>query len=275
MLGLLVLPTLIPALAALVPRRTGVSLRSHWRGVARDVDLGIVQSAFLLTFLAHQAWLMVDAIGRTVWRLFVRRKRQLEWVTTAQTSENGFDARTLTIQMAASALAIALAGTAIAFVGRGTCPSRLPFGVLWLFSPLIARWASAPPPDDGALAVTAVDARTLRLAARRTWRFFETYVTADDNFLPPDNFQEDPEPVVAHRTSPTISDFIFCPSSRRAISAGSEQPRRWRSWRRPSPRSTRWSGSAGISSTGTTPRPSSRSSRAISLPSTAATSPAT
>jgi len=43
----------------------------------------------------------------------------------------------------------------------------------------------------------------LRLIARRTWRFFETFVTPADNMLPPDNFQEDPKPVVAHRTSPT------------------------------------------------------------------------
>ena len=44
---------------------------------------------------------------------------------------------------------------------------------------------------------------SLRLIARRTWRFFEKFVTAKDNMLPPDNFQEDPKPVVAHRTSPT------------------------------------------------------------------------
>ena len=47
------------------------------------------------------------------------------------------------------------------------------------------------------------DAHALRLIARRTWRFFETFVTAEDHMLPPDNFQEDPKPVVAHRTSPT------------------------------------------------------------------------
>ncbi len=33
--------------------------------------------------------------------------------------------------------------------------------------------------------------------------FFETFVTADENWLPPDNFQEYPQPVVATRTSPT------------------------------------------------------------------------
>ncbi len=43
----------------------------------------------------------------------------------------------------------------------------------------------------------------LRGTARLTWSFFERFVTAEDNHLPPDNFQEDPQPVVAHRTSPT------------------------------------------------------------------------
>ncbi len=47
------------------------------------------------------------------------------------------------------------------------------------------------------------DAQELRLGARRTWRFFETFATAEDHMLAPDNFQEEPRPVVAHRTSPT------------------------------------------------------------------------
>src|SRR6266446_4896484 len=45
--------------------------------------------------------------------------------------------------------------------------------------------------------------RALRLIARRTWRFFSTFVGPEDHALPPDNFQETPSPVVAHRTSPT------------------------------------------------------------------------
>ena len=50
---------------------------------------------------------------------------------------------------------------------------------------------------------TSEDVQALRLVARRTWRFFETFVTTEDHMLPPDNFQEDPSPVMAHRTSPT------------------------------------------------------------------------
>jgi cyclic beta-1,2-glucan synthetase len=52
--------------------------------------------------------------------------------------------------------------------------------------------------------LSAQETRSLRLIARRTWRFFETFVDEQiEHALPPDNFQEDPEPVRAHRTSPT------------------------------------------------------------------------
>jgi hypothetical protein len=43
----------------------------------------------------------------------------------------------------------------------------------------------------------------LRRTARKTWRYFETFVTAQEHWLPPDNFQEEPVAVVASRTSPT------------------------------------------------------------------------
>ena len=83
--------------------------------------------------------------------------------------------------------------------GPWPCRSR----ALWIASPGLARWASRSPLAAGQPSVSAADAQTLRLIARRTWRFFETFVTAADNMLPPDNFQEDPVPVLAHRTSPT------------------------------------------------------------------------
>ncbi|HEY0303148.1 MAG TPA: glucoamylase family protein, partial [Rhizomicrobium sp.] len=201
---LLLIPPLIPAISALLPRRVGISLRGYWRSVARDVELGLVQAGFQLTFLAHQAWLMVDAIGRTIFRLFIRRRRLLEWGTTAQANaHSGFDHRSLIAQVAASAISVAIAAAAILWAGTGTWPLTAPFAVLWLFSPLVARWASLPPPADSDLDVSEKDARALRLVGRRTWRFFEAFVTAEENFLPPDNFQESPQPIVAHRTSPT------------------------------------------------------------------------
>ena len=198
------LPPLLPAIAGIVPRRAGISFRNHFRGVGRDAAQGLLQSAFLVTFLAHQAWLMVDAVARTLFRVFIHRRRLLEWVTAAQSNDDAqFDQRGLVTQIGASAAFAAFVAILIACAGHRTWPIAAPFAALWVLSPLVARWASLPPPAAGHLSIAPDDARTLRLIARRTWRFFEKFITAEDNMLPPDNFQEDPKPVIAHRTSPT------------------------------------------------------------------------
>ncbi len=79
----------------------------------------------------------------------------------------------------------------------------VPFCGLWMLAPVIARWVSLPASEPASEQLSDADIESLRLTARRTWLFFETFVGPEDNGLPPDNFQDDPTPVVAHRTSPT------------------------------------------------------------------------
>ncbi|MDH4084793.1 MAG: hypothetical protein OEU99_14705 [Nitrospira sp.] len=101
------------------------------------------------------------------------------------------------------ALAVGAAGGVALFGPSESWVAAAPFVLLWISAPAVARWVSLPPRLTGVGPISPADARTLRLIARRTWRFFETFVTPEDHALPPDNFQEDPKPVVAHRTSPT------------------------------------------------------------------------
>jgi cyclic beta-1,2-glucan synthetase len=198
------LPALLPVLAGIVPSRAGVTLRSHLRALRKDAWLGAVQTALILTFLAHQASSMVDAIGRTLFRLFVSRRNLLQWMTAAQARLKSSLSLPSAYRRMASAVAICAIGSVI--VGHYRPDNgwlAAPFLILWAASPAVAVWISISPLVAGRLTVSAADAHALRLVARRTWRYFETFVTADDQMLPPDNFQEDPRPVVAHRTSPT------------------------------------------------------------------------
>jgi cyclic beta-1,2-glucan synthetase len=198
------LPPLLPVFASLLPRRPGVALRSHFSALGRDLVLAASQTGLLVTFLAHQAWLMVDAIGRTLYRLLISRRLLLQWVTAAQSK---LSQRTHWIdyyrQMIGGVAIGLLTAILVWHFGRDGSLIAVPFIVAWLVSPAIARWVSLSPLDAGTLPVSDADLHFLRLVARRTWRFFETFVTQEDNMLPPDNFQEDPKPVVAHRTSPT------------------------------------------------------------------------
>ena len=80
------LPSLLPWFSGLIPRRPGISKRSHFQELGKDLAVAIAQAAFHLTFLAHEAYMMADAIVRTLYRLAISRRRLLEWVTAAQTS---------------------------------------------------------------------------------------------------------------------------------------------------------------------------------------------
>ena len=73
---------------------------------------------------------------------------------------------------------------------------------VWIASPLIAWWLSRPLAQP-AIRLTDKQRMFLRHLSRKTWRYFETFVTAEENWLPPDNVQVNSEEVVASRTSPT------------------------------------------------------------------------
>lgn len=211
------LPALLPVLAAIVPRRRGIVARSHLRALASDLWLAVMQIVLLITFLAHQAWLMTDAIGRTLFRLVVSRRNLLEWVTAAQAQQSSRPSLLgVYRRMSASVVIAALAILAVAVAGQRAWWIVLPFAYLWTAAPAIARRISVSPLVAGRLPVPADELQYLRLVARRTWRFFEKFVTAGDHMLPPDNFQEDPLPVLAHRTSPTnIGLYLLCAISAR------------------------------------------------------------
>jgi len=200
----IVLPTLIPVVAAIPPRRPGVTFSSHLRALGGDFRLALTLSALTVAFLADQAWLMADAIGRTLWRLGVSRRHLLEWVPAAQaTLGPRLDLLGLTRRMAAAIVIGAVAAVVALAFGHESWPVALPFAALWVASPAVARRISLSPGATAQLSMSDADAEALRRTARRTWRFFETFVTPADNMLPPDNFQDNPTPAIAHRTSPT------------------------------------------------------------------------
>ena len=203
-LSTILLPAIIPAIAVVIPRRAEITLRSHLAALGTDLRLALTQWALIVTFLGHQAWLMSDAIGRTLTRLFVTRRHLLEWVPAAQaTNSRQLDLLGFYRVMGSGVVFGLLALGLSLLIGRGTWPLAVPLATLWIASPAIARWISQSPGMSKMMSVSAADSQTLRMTARRTWRFFETFVTAADNMLPPDNFQEDPAPALAHRTSPT------------------------------------------------------------------------
>jgi cyclic beta-1,2-glucan synthetase len=181
----------------------GIPWTSYFWSVWGDVRTNTAQVALTITFLAHQSYLMADAIMRTAYRKLVSHKKLLEWVTAAQAeSASKHDRKAYLRFMWPAELLVGATLALILWLRPEAAPVAAPFLVAWGLSPLVAHWISRHLVVEGRV-LAAKDAREARLAARRTWRFFETFAGEEDNWLTPDNFQEDPQPVVAHRTSPT------------------------------------------------------------------------
>ncbi len=204
------IPAFLPVVFAILPRRSGLQLNSHAIRLAADIKLAATQIGLGLAFLPDQAWRNGDAIIRTFSRLLVTRRKLLEWTTAATSGKR----TRLTLagfyrdMAGGTVLALVLLTAAVAY-SPAAWPLALLLSLLWLGAPAIALWVSRSPTARPGKVLSDADAAQFRLVARRTWRFFETFVTPADNMLPPDNFQEIPVPAIAHRTSPTNIGLYF------------------------------------------------------------------
>ena len=203
-LTIITLPAWLSAAVELFRKPREVSFVLHLRGLVGSAGRQLGQALLTFVFLPYDAFISLDAIGRTLVRLVFTRKRLLEWQTAseaeraARSGPAGFYA-TMWI-----APVVALAGGSfLALLQPSQWPLAAPILGLWLASPWIAWRISQPIEPSAVPELKPKQSAFLRRTARKTWRYFETFVAAQEHWLPPDNFQEEPVPVLASRTSPT------------------------------------------------------------------------
>ena len=203
-LSMLALPRLLPLPFGMIPARRGVTPSSHFAALWADVLTALGQIAVNLALLADTAATFIDAVVRTAWRLGVSRRHLLEWMTAAHAGSSARPSLGQQYRWMLPGLALGLGVCGLTWVlNPAVWPLPLVFGLVWAAAPALARAISLPRQQRPMAALSTLQARELRLIARRTWRYFETFVTPEENFLPPDNFQEIPKPAIATRTSPT------------------------------------------------------------------------
>src|SRR5439155_853712 len=184
-LATIALPTFLSALGGLIPRNHDISKRSHTRAVARDLLMAASQTAFAITMLAHQAWLMSDAIVRTLARVYVTRRNLLEWVTAAQ-AKSGLrsDLRGFYARMGGAVTLAAVAAALVAWARPAAWPVALPFLLLWTLSTVAAH-------DFGWIgtidALERLEATFVAMRALERFRghFYNWYGTEDGRALDP------------------------------------------------------------------------------------------
>ncbi len=212
MLGVLAIaaPWVLSLCIALVGPPAGKSLRAYYAAVGRDAVTSAQQVILAIIFLPHQAWLSADAIGRTLWRLLVSRRRLLEWQSAALTEQMSIVSRAAVWRAMFPSVLVTLVVAFFTLRNTGNFPApgmntflaAAPFLTLWLVAPWVAA-ATSRPREHVTTVLSSASRETALRYARMHWEFFARFVGEATAWLAPDNVQEDPEQVVAMRTSPT------------------------------------------------------------------------
>ncbi len=166
---------------------------------------GAIVSCFMkLWILPYEAFVSLSAILLSLYRMLISGKNLLQWQTAAQSENSGKSLWDYIKTMWFSLLAgLSLLFFSPAIIGKSA-------GLMWLVSPLCAYALGLPAYKPQSL--SNEDRKFLLEAARKNYLYFQEFSTEYDNFLPPDNFQEQPPVGLAHRTSPTNIGLSMCSS---------------------------------------------------------------
>ena len=206
-IGIIFIPSLISSLLDLLKKPDDLLFGQHLAAVGRSTARRFVQVVFTLACLPYEAFFSLDAILRTIWRMLVTHKRLLEWSPSGDPDRNSRNSRMGGLAGVCRTMWFApfLAVAAIVYLALSH-PAALvaaaPILFLWFASPFIA-WRISLPLARNEARLRPDQIIFLQKLSRKTWAFFETFVGPEEHWLPPDNYQEHPAPVVAHRTSPT------------------------------------------------------------------------
>ncbi|HVV69340.1 MAG TPA: glucoamylase family protein [Gammaproteobacteria bacterium] len=203
-LTIILLPAVVTTLLELVRKPADMLPMQHVTNILHVIQRRAGQLFLYLACLPHEAWYSLSAVFRTCWRNFISRHHLLEWTPSDQVDKRlrGTALEWLMHMWMGPVFASAAVAILIAHKRFESLILALPLLALWFFSPWIALWLSRPfvrkePKLD------AGQIRFLHRMARKTWGFFDTFITAENFWLPPDNYQEAPVPALARRTSPT------------------------------------------------------------------------
>jgi cyclic beta-1,2-glucan synthetase len=178
----------------------------------RYIGIAVGQMIVQVITIPYHSVMTLDAVVRTIYRLFISKKRLLQWVSSAEIEQISKKGRQPLLLGMYSGLTVTILFTITCMLQDDLFIRTvgLTLGVLWVSAPLVIRWLNQPMNSDE-LRFDEKEREKLLKLSWDIWSFFEEYVTAEDHYLPPDNVQLAPPNGVAHRTSPTnIGLYMTC-----------------------------------------------------------------
>lgn len=189
--AVLLLPVYCDLLFALLRIPRGWHAVSAWaRDTSRSFGNGHATALFGLIFLLHQALLSMDAVTRSTLRVFVTRRRLLEWETAAEAEATVRTKSTVDIYLEWTPWISTLLGVLVWLLRPEALPAAGPVLALWIGSRGVSAWLNRAPRVMNRF-LEIEDTEWLCGHAERIWRYFQQWSSSTTNWLIPDSVHED------------------------------------------------------------------------------------
>ena len=201
-MGIVFLPPFVNFLWSLTRKPDDVQFLQHLIHANRSLKDSLTQQAIGVMSLPFEAFVYTRAILITHWRIFFTHKKLLEWNPYNAKQPVGRNVLAAYRNMWFAPFFALVAFAVISWYFPFSMITAFPFLICWGASPLITWYISQTLAEELKI-ISEEETLYLRKLARKIWSFFEVFVGREDNWLPPDNYQEHPVQRIAHRTSPT------------------------------------------------------------------------
>ncbi len=191
------MPTILDLLNAIIFRKDGTKKQKKF-----DKRIGIISSSILrgiisILVLPFKAYMSLNAIIKTIYRMKISKKHLLEW-TTAEEAENTSKTDLLSyIKYMSVQIIFALA---ILLLTKNIILSII--SIIWIIAPYF-MWYISKENKEEVKNISKQNKEYILELGKETWNYFKTYINEENNYLPPDNYQEDRAQKIVYRTSST------------------------------------------------------------------------
>jgi len=197
-----IFPFLLEFLNMLIFKKEGEQKQKNFTPKISGAKGIFLRAVLTLGCLPYKAYMSAKAIVKTSYRKNISKKHLLEWMTSEEAEKQAKSSIGSYYNQMAINVLIGLISIGIGIAKYSITLTIL--GFWWVFTPF-AMWYISRELNK----ITAIERldkeekEYVREIGKRTWDFFETYLTKENNFLIPDNYQEDRREKIVPRTSST------------------------------------------------------------------------
>ncbi len=201
------IPTIIDIVNKIVYRKEGQVGKKSFSPTINSSIASILRGFISLAVLPDNSYNSLNAIAKTIYRKCITKKHMLEWTTSEEAEKLAkTDLESYYFTMIPNIVFSVLGLLAIITILNNFVAKTIVFviSIIWLIAPALMWYIGKTKKVSKKIdELNEKDRDYISEIGLKTWQYFKDTLIKENNYLPPDNYQEDRTPKLVPRTSST------------------------------------------------------------------------